>query len=92
MSSRNSRTNFLASIAGVSALLAAAPLMADASSLSSGASARTQLAYNGCGHNFYRAPNGRCDPVVSANRDCPNGFHAVPAPNVAGYRCVQNGY
>jgi hypothetical protein len=54
--------------------------------------AGVQLAFNGCGHNYYRAPNGQCDIVRNPNRDCPRGFHSVPAPTPSGYRCVQNGY
>ena len=51
-----------------------------------------QLAFNGCGHNYYRAPNGQCDIVRNPNQDCPDGSHSVPAPTPSGYRCVRDGY
>ncbi|HLW90326.1 MAG TPA: hypothetical protein VKS78_03370 [Roseiarcus sp.] len=96
MSSRISQIGSLAAIAALSSLLAATPVLAArpgaADPAPSRAADRMQLAYQRCGHNYHRAPNGSCDPVVDANRDCPDGFHSVPAPNAAGYRCVQNGY
>jgi hypothetical protein len=61
-------------------------------SFAAGAFTPIQLAANGCGHNHYRAPDGRCDIVRDPNRDCQRGFHSVPAPTPSGYRCVQDGY
>lgn len=71
---------------------AAAGARATTSDLTATKSSRVQLAFNGCGHNYYRAPNGQCDIVRSPNQDCPDGLHSVPAPTPSGYRCVQDGY
>jgi hypothetical protein len=74
-------------------LLAVAAAQGDTSpSPKPGAFSGVQMAAQGCGHNYYRAPNGSCDIVRNPNRDCPDGFHSVPAPTPSGYRCVQDGY
>jgi len=79
--------------AGV-AWAAAAAQAAVSSDLNAAPASRpgVQLAFNGCGHNYYRAPNGQCDIVRNPNRDCPEGSHSVPAPTPSGYRCVRDGY
>ncbi len=92
MSSAILNRPLLAFAASAAFALAAAPVQAQTPTLSGGAYAGLQLAFNGCGHNYYRAPDGRCDIVRNPNRDCPHGFHSVPAPTPSGYRCVQNGY
>jgi hypothetical protein len=71
---------------------AAAAAQAASSDLSGASVAGVQLAFNGCGHNYYRAPNGQCDIVRNPNQDCPTGSHSVPAPTPSGYRCVRDGY
>jgi hypothetical protein len=45
-----------------------------------------------CGFAEYRAPNGTCQPILDASRNCQPGFHNVPTPVANGYRCVQDGY
>jgi hypothetical protein len=45
-----------------------------------------------CGFVEYRAPNGTCQPILDASRNCQRGFHNVPTPVANGYRCVQDGY
>ncbi len=71
---------------------AAAAAQAATSNLPAVPASGVQLAFNGCGHNYYRAPNGQCDIVRNPNQDCPDGSHSVPAPTPSGYRCVRNGY
>ncbi len=89
MSSRILNRQLVALLASAAvALLAAAPVQAQAPTPLAG----VQLAFDGCGHNYYRAPDGRCDIVRNPNLDCPRGFHSVPAPTPSGYRCVRDGY
>jgi hypothetical protein len=71
---------------------AAASAQAASSNPNAASTPGVQLAFNGCGHNYYRAPNGECDIVRNPNQDCPNGSHSVPAPTPSGYRCVRDGY
>jgi hypothetical protein len=52
-----------------------------------------QSAADGCGYGVFRAPNGVCDAILDANRNCQPGLHAESFPfHGSGYRCVQDGY
>lgn len=82
----------LFALAAGACLMLAATAQAQTPAAPASPFAGVELAFNGCGHNYYRAPDGRCDIVRNPNRDCPRGFHSVPAPTPSGYRCVQNGY
>lgn len=88
------RNGLIAALAGGCVFLSVTAITAAAEepSSQSPASAQAQVAANGCGHSYYRAPNGSCDIVRDPNLDCPDGFHAVAASTPAGYRCVQDGY
>ena len=78
---------------GACALVTSAAVQAQTLSISpDGLRSGAQMAFSGCGHNYYRSPNGQCDIVRNPNQDCPNGFHSVPAPTRSGYRCVEDGY
>jgi predicted metal-binding membrane protein len=90
--SRLPRTFLLALSVGSGLAWAAAAAQAASSNLSAASAPGLQLAFNGCGHNYYRAPNGQCDIVRNPNQDCPEGSHSVPAPTPSGYRCVRDGY
>jgi hypothetical protein len=93
MLSQAFRNNALAASVGAIVLLAAAAAQGDTSPAPTPrALSGVQMAAQGCGHNYYRAPNGSCDIVRNPNQDCPDGFHSVPAPTPSGYRCVEDGY
>jgi hypothetical protein len=74
------------------AFLAVGPREAAASQ--NAASADLFVAYRdvGCGYPAYRTADGACHPILSEDRNCQAGFHAVGALNGNGYRCVQDGY